>query len=174
MNLCVIEVVYTQYSVNRTGIEKKKLHLVTLLTLLFPFHQKKYRVLQLKIVRSKMTVELKTCNFNHMLVKLKDWEVVDFFQFLDICLQFFKKSTSSQTHCRVKSKCTYQNTVSGVWVTFSNRQTICRLDPAFMYFSSGPTIMALASESLKTYFTQCGNFRVLLSFRFYVKSMLRM
>ena len=46
---------YTQYSVNRTGIEKKKLHLVTLLTLLFPFHQKKYRVLQLKIVRSKMT-----------------------------------------------------------------------------------------------------------------------
>ena len=51
--------------------------------------------------------------------------------------------------CSICAFLTYQNTVSGVWVTFSKRQTSFKLDPAFMYFSSGPKIKALASEIKK-------------------------
>ena len=93
MKLFIIEVVDTQHNVNRTGIEKKNLNLVTLLTLLFPFHQKKYRVLRLKIIKSKMAVELKTCIHipQSYIGKAKRLKSGRFFQFFAIWLQFFKK-----------------------------------------------------------------------------------
>ena len=52
-------------------------------------------------------------------------------------------------HYFLYSRLTHQNTVSGCWVTFSKRQTSLRLEPALMYFSSGPSITAFASEKKK-------------------------